>query len=60
MATIFRKEMADYFTSIRIVILFLLVFGASAEAVYHFGGGDSISDYLHCPLRSDNRYRSWL
>jgi len=29
MATIFRKEMADYFTSIRIVILFLLVFGAS-------------------------------
>lgn len=34
MATIFRKEMADYFTSIRIVILFLLVFGASAAGLF--------------------------
>ncbi|MBW1739367.1 MAG: ABC transporter permease subunit, partial [Deltaproteobacteria bacterium] len=34
MATIFRKELADYFTSIRIVILFLLVFGASAAGLF--------------------------
>jgi len=34
MATIFRKEMADYFTSIRILILFLLVFGASAAGLF--------------------------
>jgi len=34
MATIFRKELADYFTSIRIFILFLLVFGASAAGLF--------------------------
>ena len=34
MATIFRKELADYFTSIRILILFLLVFGASAAGLF--------------------------
>lgn len=33
MATILRKELADYFTSIRCFILFLLVFGASAVAI---------------------------
>ena len=33
MITIFRKELADYFTSIRIFILFLLVFGASAAGL---------------------------
>jgi len=34
MATILRKELADYFTSIRCFILFLLVFVASALAIY--------------------------
>jgi len=34
MITIFRKELADYFTSIRILILFLLVFGASAAGLF--------------------------
>ncbi len=34
MLTIFRKELADYFTSIRIFILFLLVFLASAAGLY--------------------------
>ena len=34
MITIIRKELADYFTSIRIFILFLLVFLASAAALY--------------------------
>jgi len=34
MLTIFRKELADYFTSIRILILFLLVFGASAAGLF--------------------------
>jgi len=34
MATIFRKEMADFFTSIRIFILFLLVVGASAAGLF--------------------------
>ncbi len=34
MLTIYRKELADYFTSIRIVILFLLVFGASAAGLF--------------------------
>jgi ABC-2 type transport system permease protein len=34
MATIFRKELADYFTSIRIFILFLLVLGASAAGLF--------------------------
>ena len=34
MATIIRKELADYFTSIRIFILFLLVFLASAAGLY--------------------------
>ena len=34
MLTIYRKELADYFTSIRIIILFLLVFGASAAGLF--------------------------
>jgi len=34
MITIIRKELADYFTSIRIFILFLLVLLASAAALY--------------------------
>ena len=34
MVTIIRKELADYFTSIRCFILFLLVFIASAVALY--------------------------
>lgn len=34
MRTIFRKELVDYFTSIRIFILFLLVFGASAAGLF--------------------------
>jgi len=34
MITIIRKELADYFTSIRCLILFLLVFVASAVALY--------------------------
>ena len=34
MITIIRKELADYFTSIRIFILFLLVFLASAAGLY--------------------------
>ncbi|MCK4368951.1 MAG: ABC transporter permease subunit [Dehalococcoidales bacterium] len=34
MTTILRKELADYFTSIRCFILFLLVFVASAFAIY--------------------------
>ena len=34
MITIFRKELADYFTSIRCIILFLLVFFASAAGLY--------------------------
>ncbi len=34
MLTILRKELADYFTSIRCLILFLLVFIASAVAIY--------------------------
>ncbi len=34
MLTILRKELADYFTSIRIFILFLLVFLASAAGLY--------------------------
>jgi ABC-2 type transport system permease protein len=34
MITILRKELADYFTSIRCFILFLLVFVASAFAIY--------------------------
>lgn len=34
MITIVRKELADYFTSIRCFILFLLVFVASAVALY--------------------------
>ena len=34
MATIFRKELADFFTSIRIFILFLLVIGASAAGLF--------------------------
>ncbi len=34
MITILRKELADYFTSIRCFILFLLVFVASAVAIY--------------------------
>lgn len=34
MTTILRKELADYFTSIRCLILFLLVFAASAVAIY--------------------------
>jgi len=34
MPTIFRKELADYFTSIRILILFLLVFLASAAGLF--------------------------
>ena len=34
MLTIFRKELSDYFTSIRILILFLLVFGASAAGLF--------------------------
>lgn len=34
MATIIRKELADYFTSIRCFILFLLIFVASAFAIY--------------------------
>jgi len=34
MLTILRKELADYFTSIRCFILFLLVFIASAAAIY--------------------------
>lgn len=34
MITIIRKELADYFTSIRCFILFLLVFLASAVALY--------------------------
>jgi len=34
MATIFRKELADYFTSVRILILFLLVIGASAAGLF--------------------------
>ncbi len=33
MLTIFRKELSDYFTSIRVLILFLLVFGASAAGL---------------------------
>jgi ABC-2 type transport system permease protein len=34
MLTILRKELADYFTSIRCFILFILVFAASAAAIY--------------------------
>ncbi len=34
MLTILRKELADYFTSVRCFILFLLVFIASAVAIY--------------------------
>jgi len=34
MATIIRKELADHFTSIRCFILFILVFVASAFAIY--------------------------
>jgi ABC-2 type transport system permease protein len=34
MLTILRKELADYFTSIRCLVLFLLVFIASAAAIY--------------------------
>jgi ABC-2 type transport system permease protein len=34
MLTILRKELADYFTSIRCFILFLLIFIASAFAIY--------------------------
>lgn len=34
MVTIIRKELADYFTSIRCIILFLLVFLASTAALY--------------------------
>lgn len=34
MLTILRKELTDYFTSIRCLILFLLVFIASAVAIY--------------------------
>jgi len=34
MATIFRKELADFFTSIRVFILFLLVIGASAAGLF--------------------------
>jgi ABC-2 type transport system permease protein len=34
MVTILRKELADYFTSIRCFILFLLIFVASAFAIY--------------------------
>jgi ABC-2 type transport system permease protein len=34
MLTILRKELADYFTSIRCFVLFLLVFVASAVAIY--------------------------
>ena len=34
MTTILRKELADYFTSIRCFILFLLIFVASAFAIY--------------------------
>ena len=34
MRTIFRKELADYFTSWRVLILFLLVFGISAAGLY--------------------------
>ena len=34
MLSIFRKELSDYFTSIRIFILFLLVFGASAAGLF--------------------------
>ena len=34
MLTIFRKELADYFTSIRVLILFLLVFLASAGGLF--------------------------
>jgi ABC-2 type transport system permease protein len=34
MLTILRKELADYFTSVRCFVLFLLVFVASAVAIY--------------------------
>jgi ABC-type transport system involved in multi-copper enzyme maturation permease subunit len=34
MITIIRKELADYFTSIRCLILFILVLLASAVALY--------------------------
>ena len=34
MLTILRKELADYFTSVRCFVLFLLVFIASAVAIY--------------------------
>jgi len=34
MLTVLRKELADYFTSIRCFVLFLLVFIASAVAIY--------------------------
>jgi len=34
MRTIFRKELADYFTSLRVLILFVLVYLASAAALH--------------------------
>jgi len=34
MRTIFRKELADYFTSWRVFVLFLLVYGVSAVGLY--------------------------
>jgi ABC-2 type transport system permease protein len=45
MTNIIRKELADYFTSVRCFILFLLVFVASAVALYaaHQGIRDAIS-----------------
>lgn len=47
MRTIFRKELADHFTSLRVFILFLLVYGASAAgliAAYQGIRGVSVTD----------------
>lgn len=54
MITIIRKELADYFTSIRCIILFLLVVVASAVALYAaqqgIRGANTESDFIFMGL----------
>jgi len=53
MKAVFRKEMADYFTSIRVFILFLLVLLVSAAALYaaYYGvRGTTDTDYIFLRL----------
>ena len=54
MITIIRKELADYFTSIRCIILFLLVVVASAVALYAaqqgMRGADTESGFIFMGL----------